>query len=395
MWNTVKLKEIVNLDIGKTPARDNPKYWDKNKKSSNVWVSIRDMSAISGLYIGDSREYISNDGAKLFKEVPKNTLIMSFKLSIGKLAFTKINLRTNEAIAALRIKNETIICKEFLYYYLSSMNWDKIVGHDIKVKGKTLNKAKLKEILISLPPLIEQHRIVTKLDTVYAEINKAIKLTDVKIEKIEKLKATLLSLMLNSNIGKTVRLGDIIKTGAGGTPLKSKKEYYDGGKIKWLKSGAVCQQNISNSNTHITEKGLNESSAKLFPVDTVLVAMYGATAGQVGILRTVAATNQAVCGIYPSEKYTSEFLYYYILNYKDTLLKELSGVAQPNLSQIKIKNIPIPLISREEQKKIVMKIEKVFLEIKTQIKITNKFKEKFLILKHKILVQELQRDEAA
>ena len=174
MWKTVKLNAIVNIVIGKTPSRNNPKYWDKNKKDSNVWVSIRDMSALRGLYVDDSREYISNEGAKLFKEVPKNTLIMSFKLSIGKLAITKINLRTNEAIAAFKIKDTTLVSNEYLYYFLSSMNWDVIAGHDIKVKGKTLNKAKLKEILIILPSLAEQQGIVAKLDKAFAEIDKYI-----------------------------------------------------------------------------------------------------------------------------------------------------------------------------------------------------------------------------
>ena len=73
MWKTLKLIDIVNIEIGKTASRKNPKYWDKNKKGSNVWLSIRDMSKVDELYIGDSKEYISDEGAKLFKEVPKNT----------------------------------------------------------------------------------------------------------------------------------------------------------------------------------------------------------------------------------------------------------------------------------------------------------------------------------
>ncbi|MEK9687507.1 MAG: restriction endonuclease subunit S [Gammaproteobacteria bacterium] len=162
---------------------------------------------------------------------------------------------------------------------------------------------------------------------------------------------------------KTVKLGEILKTGAGGTPLKSQKSYYEGGTIKWLLSGAVCERDIHDSKTHITEDGLANSSAKLFPINTVLVAMYGATAGQVGILRTEAATNQAVCGIYPSKDYLPEFLYYYLTNYKETLLLEVSGVAQPNLSQVKIKNIPLPLISLAEQQRIVAKLDAAFAEI--------------------------------
>ena len=166
---------------------------------------------------------------------------------------------------------------------------------------------------------------------------------------------------------KTKKLGDVLTTSAGGTPLKSKKNYYAGGAIKWLLSGAVCEKDIHDSKTHITEEGLANSSAKLFPSNTVLVAMYGATAGQVGILRTEAATNQAVCGIYPNEDYLPEFLYYYLINYKETLLLEVSGVAQPNLSQVKIKNIPLPLISLAEQQRIVAKLDAAFAEIDVAI----------------------------
>ena len=162
---------------------------------------------------------------------------------------------------------------------------------------------------------------------------------------------------------KTAKLGNILKTGAGGTPLKSQKNYYKGGEIKWLLSGAVCEKYIHDSKTHITKEGLANSYAKIFPSNTVLIAMYGATAGQVGILRTEAATNQAVCGIYPSNDCLPEFLYYYLTSYKEKLLLEVSGVAQPNLSQVKIKNIPLPLISLAEQHRIVAKLDAAFAEI--------------------------------
>ena len=166
---------------------------------------------------------------------------------------------------------------------------------------------------------------------------------------------------------KTVKLGEVLQTGAGGTPLKSKKEFYDGGNIKWLLSGAVCEKEIYSSETYITKAGLENSSAKIFPPNTVLIAMYGATAGQVAILKVESCTNQAVCGIYPSVKYLPEFLYYFLLSYKEKLLEEASGVAQPNLSQIKIKNIPLPIISLAEQQRIVAKLDAAFAEIEETV----------------------------
>jgi len=121
--------------------------------------------------------------------------------------------------------------------------------------------------------------------------------------------------------------------------------------------------------------------------------MYGATAGQVGILRTKAATNQAVCGIYPSEDYLPEFLYYYLTNYKGTLLLEVSGVAQPNLSQIKIKNIPLPLISLAEQQRIVNKLDAAFAEIDRAINLVEAKRANADRLKASLLEASLKGDD--
>ena len=155
------------------------------------------------------------------------------------------------------------------------------------------------------------------------------------------------------------------QTGAGGTPLKSKKEYYEGGTIPWLLSGEVSQGEICSTTNFISQKGLDNSSAKIFPVNTVLVAMYGATAGQVGILRFEAATNQAVCGILPNKRFLPKFIFYYFLSKKDELVSQAAGNAQPNISQLKIKNtaVPIPLIS--EQQRIVTILDEAFEGIAT------------------------------
>ena len=103
--------------------------------------------------------------------------------------------------------------------------------------------------------------------------------------------------------------------------MKSKAEYYENGDIPWLRSGEVKQGFINNTELFITKKGLENSSAKLFPVNTVVVAMYGATAGQSGILKIESSTNQAVCGILPNKNYDSEFLYFYLIFDRCVLLK--------------------------------------------------------------------------
>jgi type I restriction enzyme, S subunit len=159
------------------------------------------------------------------------------------------------------------------------------------------------------------------------------------------------------------RIGDICKTSSGGTPLKIHKDYYEGGETPWLLSGEVSQMNIFSSKNFITQKGLNNSSAKLFPSDTVLVAMYGANAGHVGILRFESATNQAVCGIFPNNRVITEFLYYYLFLKQEDLAAQAVGGAQPNISQAKIKDTVIPVPPLPEQRRIVAILDEAFAGI--------------------------------
>jgi type I restriction enzyme S subunit len=172
-WTSKKLGDLCNIELGKTPSRSNKKYWDETKTSGNVWLSIADLPHSIKPQLSDSKEYISDEGAKLCKIVPKNNLIVSFKLSLGRLAFTDCDLYTNEAIAALYIQNETEIEKDYLYWFLTFFDWDACAGSDIKVKGKTLNKAKLKEINVLVPSIEEQKCIVAILDQIFADIDKA------------------------------------------------------------------------------------------------------------------------------------------------------------------------------------------------------------------------------
>ena len=160
-------------------------------------------------------------------------------------------------------------------------------------------------------------------------------------------------------------LGEVCKTGSGGTPLSSRKEYYEGGNIPWLVSGEVAQGNVRAAKNFITKAGLENSAARIFPKDTVLVAMYGATAGQVGILRFEAATNQAVCGILPNDKFVPEFLFYFLLAKKDELIAQATGNAQPNISQVKIKNTEVPVPPLAEQQRIVGLLDEAFAGLAT------------------------------
>ena len=132
-------------------------------------------------------------------------------------------------------------------------------------------------------------------------------------------------------------LGKICKTTSGGTPSRKNQSYYQNGTIPWVKSGELENNIITTSEEFITEEGLLNSSAKVFPAGTLLIALYGATIGKLAFLGIEASTNQAVCGIFQNEKVSLKYLYYYLLFQRPSLIKQGVGGAQPNISQAILK----------------------------------------------------------
>jgi type I restriction enzyme S subunit len=172
-WATKPLGELCEISIGKTPSRKSAAFWDTPKRTDNVWLSIADLRPDATGYVHDSKEYLSNSGAALCRPVPPETLLLSFKLTLGRTAFTGRSVFTNEAIAALPVIDNTVLSKEFLRYALAAIDWDKTSEADIKIKGRTLNKAKLQVLPIPVPPLPEQRRIVAILDEAFEGITAA------------------------------------------------------------------------------------------------------------------------------------------------------------------------------------------------------------------------------
>jgi len=148
-----------------------------------------------------------------------------------------------------------------------------------------------------------------------------------------------------------VRLGEVVKTYSGGTPKRDKTEYWNG-KISWLKSGELNDRKVFSSEEYITKEGVDNSSAKFVEENNLLIAMYGATAGKVGLAKSRFTINQAICAIVPNENFYSEFYFYYLMKIRNKLLGERFGGAQPNLNQQIIKNTKIPLPPLPEQKAI-------------------------------------------
>ena len=155
-----KLKDIFDLQMGKTPSRNNSDYWNTEDYK---WISIADLSK-TGKYISDTKEYLSEVAVEEsgIKVIPANTVIMSFKLSIGKTAITAEDMYSNEAIMAFHDKHVVDILPEYIFYMFKYRNWDE--GSNKAVMGKTLNKVTLSEVEIEVCSIDEQREIVRVLD---------------------------------------------------------------------------------------------------------------------------------------------------------------------------------------------------------------------------------------
>jgi len=147
------------------------------------------------------------------------------------------------------------------------------------------------------------------------------------------------------------RLGEVCETSSGGTPSRSNLSYYDGN-IKWFTTTELQDCDLYDSNEHISREALKKSSAKIFPCGTLLMAMYGATIGRLGVLRTEAATNQACCAIFCGNLIDTVYTYYYLYHSRLAIIEKGCGAGQPNISQEIVRSLWISLPPLPEQKKI-------------------------------------------
>ena len=155
------------------------------------------------------------------------------------------------------------------------------------------------------------------------------------------------------------KLGELYKITSGGTPSRTHSEYYEDGTIPWVKTGDLKDKYLFETDEKISQLGLENSSARIYLKNTVLLAMYGATIGATSILKIDAATNQACAAFSPREDVLPEYLYAFLESQKDKFIKDAVGGAQPNLSAGYLKNIDFDYPPLEQQTKITNTLNKI------------------------------------
>jgi len=250
---------------------------------------------------------------------------------------------------------------DFVYYALK-IALQKIKEQSQGSQTKFLTMPILTSISIPLYDSLTQ----TAIARILSSLDNKIELNNKINKELENLARTIYEYWFVQNAGEKwerKKIGEIAETGSGGTPLSSKKEYYENGSIPWINSSELNSGYILGTKNFITENGLNNSSAKLFPENSILIALYGATAGKVSLLTIPATTNQAVCAIMPFSQLYTYYLKFYLTNLYQYFVQVSSGSARDNLSQELVRNLEILLPPTEILEKFNTTVSPLFSHI--------------------------------
>ena len=400
VWTTIE--EICSkIGSGSTP------------KGSNYSVKgipfFRSQNVYNDRLVYDDIKYISEEVHQKMKgtEVLANDLLLNITGgSLGRCAVVPADFNCGNVSQHVCIMRSVLVEPEYFHALVLSSYFAK----SMKITGsgrEGLPKYNLEQMAFPLPPLTEQQRIVTEIEHWSALINEIKQgKADLQIT-IKQTKSKILDLAIHgklvpqnpndepaSELLKRINLkaeitcdnahytqlpfevpqnwswttlGKIGKWQSGSTPNRLNKDYYNGN-IPWLKTGDLNDGYITHIPEYITEKALNETSVKLNPTGSVLIAMYGATIGKIGILTFPATTNQACCACEVFNGIDREFVFLFLLSHREEFIKMGGGGAQPNISKGKIINTYIPLPPFTEQQRIINAVNKIFVQLDTIMK---------------------------
>lgn len=264
---------------------------------------------------------------------------------------------------------------EFVYYFLMSMYfncvYNNLGGNGVR---SALNATDMGQLMIPFPTVAQQQRIVTFLKKTFQDVDKLIEVQQAQIDKLKEYKQSVITEAVTKGLDPTVPMKDVsnwmrripcnwfdpkikyfCSIESGGTPERTHPEYWNGD-INWFKTGELHNDEIFDSEEKITVKAIEETAAKIFPRNAILVAMYGQgkTRGMTALLKKESATNQACAAIQLKTKtYEVNYLWWVLKGAYNSLRERANGSGQPNLSVSLISEFEISLPPLLEQQKII------------------------------------------
>ena len=379
-WKEVRLDEVGKIITGKTPKTS----IEDNYGGDIPFLTPSDNMNIKT--INETKKTLTLKGLNEVKNclLPKKSVCVScIGSDLGKVVLTSENTVTNQQINSI-IVNENFDYN-FIYYMMI------LVGKQLNFMSKSstavpiINKSTFSKEIINVPPLDEQRKISSILSNLDAKIENLLRINK-NLEGLAKaiyryhfidFKPYLLGgYVEESSLGLIPKdwsvqsieeFVDDMKNG--GTPKRGESNYWDNGTVPWLKTGEINNNIIIKSEEHITELGLKNSSAKLLPINSIIMALYGkGTAARIGLLKLEATTNQACCAMICNDFNKTLFLYLFLLFNQKEIENLASGSVQQNLSKDLIANLelvvpPIEIIENLPFKEIYDKIANNYFEI--------------------------------
>lgn len=390
-WNMLPIKSLFNfskgLNITKEDLTDNG-----SKVISYGQIHAKDNNK-TGIHSGmvryvpkektlDAKNAIVHKGGFIFADTSEDLD------GVGNCAYNDSDKEIfggYHTIVLNPIKDEDN--KYFAYLFQTDAWRTQLRRQLVDVKVFSVNQGILSETYLIIPPKLEQKAIVSYLDFHCKNIDESIKRHQAIIEKLEKYKVSVIrqavtkGLNSNVNLGKTNiawvnsipnhwsidKVSRIFKTIGSGTTPDTKSNQFYGGDIPWIQSGDLSQWLLTNTDQKIKSLALESvSSLKMYKAPFIVIAMYGASIGNISISQIDACTNQACCVLKDSIGFDKYFAYC-LYAAKDHLIFSADGGTQPNISQKKIKQIWLPIPPLDEQIRICEYLEKILLDVRTSI----------------------------
>lgn len=352
----VRLDEIFDLQMGKTPSRNNADYWTDGQYD---WVSIADLGSYQK-YVEDTKERISALAVQEsgIKSVPANTVIMSFKLSLGKTAITQEPVYTNEAIMAFIPTGKYAVLPDYFYYLFSAKDWTK--GTNRAVMGTTLNKATLGAVSITVPPIDEQRKIAAILDKVSDLIAKRRQQLDTLDELVKARFVEMFGDPVGNPMGwEKIALGKRCDIVTGNTPSRADPENY-GNFIEWIKSDNINTPAVllTEAQEYLSETGFHK--CRFVEAGSLLMTCI---AGSINCIGNVAVTdrrvafNQQINAIVPKQDDVL-YLYWLMLLSKPAIHSTINMALKGILSKGQLSEMAFPFPPLELQNQFSVFVKK-------------------------------------
>ena len=354
----MELKKIHISDIGKVVTGKTP----RTSVAENYGGDIPFLTPSDNLSHKSAPKTIKTLTKQGLNEVkncllpPQSVCVSCIGSDLGKVVMTVEPTVTNQQFNSI-VPNENFNA-DFVYYLMSQ------VGKELNYLSKTstavpiINKSSFSNYEVEVPSL----KVQEKIASILASLDSKIELNRRINDNLEQQAQALFAEVFESDHTFT-QLGAVIETCSGGTPSRNNLDYYIDGTICWVKSKELNRSFLFDTEEKIAQVGIDRSSAKLLPKNSVLIAMYGATVGEYCIIDKPMTCNQAICALLPSSDYPASYLYMFIKQKRNELINLAVGSAQQYFSQVLIKGLCV-----SDNLKLIAKFDKMVMPIFNMIR---------------------------